>query len=121
MARHRCLGGLEGYTELSVVDAQALAQDGSGVRVASSAESGAHDLGERGRRCGSTVDDRQGWCPLPESRSRIGSGVGAAGCSALQLAHQGGIECRRGRGCRPRRSPCIYHAWRGLERPVSLT
>ena len=43
------LESLEGDTETSVVDAQALAQDGPGERLAGAAESGAHRLGERGR------------------------------------------------------------------------
>ena len=42
------LESLEGDTETSVVDAQALAQDGPGERLASGAESGADRLGERG-------------------------------------------------------------------------
>ena len=34
---------------MSVVDAQALAQDGPGERLAGAAERGAHRLGERGQ------------------------------------------------------------------------
>ena len=44
------LESLEGDTETSVVDAQALAQDGPGERLAGAAESGADRLGERERR-----------------------------------------------------------------------
>ena len=46
------LESLEGDTETGVVDAQALAEGGSGKRLAGAAQSGAHGLGERGRRGG---------------------------------------------------------------------
>ena len=41
---------LESETETGVVDAQALAQDGPGERLAGAAERGAHCLGEGGRQ-----------------------------------------------------------------------
>ena len=53
------LESLEGDTETSVVDAQALAQDGPGERLAGAAESGADRLGERWRRGGSAVDEQR--------------------------------------------------------------
>ena len=53
------LESLEGDTETSVVDAQALAQDGPGERLAGAAESGADRLGERWRRGVSAVDEQR--------------------------------------------------------------
>ena len=53
------LESLEGDTETSVVDAQALAQDGPGEWLAGAAESGADRLGERGRRGVSAVDEQR--------------------------------------------------------------
>ena len=50
---------LEGDTETSVVDAQALAQDGPGERLAGAAESGADRLGERWRRGVGAVDEQR--------------------------------------------------------------
>ena len=68
------LESLEGDTETSVVDAQALAQDGPGERLAGAPESGAHRLGERWRRGGSAVDEqREG---LVSHRLRGAAGAG---------------------------------------------
>ena len=58
-ARPRCWRVWEGDTETSVVDAQALAQDGPGERLAGAAESGADRLGERGRRGVGAVDEQR--------------------------------------------------------------
>ena len=53
------LKSLEGDTETSVVDAQALVQDGPGERLAGAAESGADRLGERRGRGVSAVDEQR--------------------------------------------------------------
>ena len=53
------LESLESDTETSVVDAQALAQDGPGEWLAGAAESGADRLGERWRRGVSAVDEQR--------------------------------------------------------------
>ena len=87
---------LESETETGVVDAQALAQDGPGERLAGATERGAHCLGERGRwgaAALSTISE-SGWSPPPERRSRRGSGAGAERCST--------VSCRRSSGRRTR-------------------
>ena len=75
------LESLEGETEAGVVDAQALAEDGPGERLAGAEESGAHGLGERRRRGGGrAVDDqREGLVGAASEAQQegIGSGSGA--------------------------------------------
>ena len=90
------LESLEGDTETSVVDAQALAQDGPGERLAGAAESGA-DRPRRGGGGGASAlstSSERGWSPPPERRSRRGSGAGAERCST--------VSCRRSSGRRTR-------------------
>ena len=50
--------GLQGIPEAGVVDAQLLAQCGSGERLAGAAQLGAHGLAQRGR-CGIVVLDEE--------------------------------------------------------------
>ena len=50
---------LKGEPEAGVVDAQALPEHGPGEGLAGAGQSGAHRLGERGRRGGGTVDEQR--------------------------------------------------------------
>ena len=78
---------LKGEPEAGVVDAQALPEHGPGEGLAGAGQSGAHRLGERGRRGGGTVDEqREGLVGAASEaqQERVRSGSGAVLDGELQ-------------------------------------